>query len=178
MWSLLFWKCTIVLMVSVQTFLKTWKGWPMPPKPRHKLSKMSLSPSKNVALSCARLVSLLWEVREIDLREVLPVLVVILVVSSFFFCFSNFNALQNLRSGVALVSVSEVFWTERLEKRLFFNNVAFLSFFFVKKLFFLLFLERSRFYRKRMRSEIPESEIQTFLQQLTKNEWDLGSAEE
>ena len=29
-----------------------------------------------------------------------------------------------------------------------------------------------------MTSEIPESEIQTFLQQLTKNEWDLGSAEE
>ena len=28
-----------------------------------------------------------------------------------------------------------------------------------------------------MRSEIPESEIYTFLQQLTKNEWDLGSAE-
>ena len=84
MWSLSFWKCTIVLMVTVQSFLKRWKGWPMPPKPRHKLSQMSLSPSKNIALSCARSVSLLWEVREIDLREVLPVLVVILVVFSVF----------------------------------------------------------------------------------------------
>ena len=88
----IFWKrglrrfvlCAIVLMIFVQTFLKRWKGWPMPPKPRHKLSKMSLSPSKNIALSCTRLVSLLWEVREIDLREALPVLVVILVVSSVF----------------------------------------------------------------------------------------------
>ena len=68
--------------VSAARFLERWKGWPMPPKPRHKLSKM-LSPSKNIALSCARLVSLLWDVREIDLREVLPVLVVLLVVFLF-----------------------------------------------------------------------------------------------
>ena len=60
------------------------KGWPVPPKPRHKISKISLSLSKNITLSSARLVSLLWEVREIVLREVLPVLVVILVVVSVF----------------------------------------------------------------------------------------------
>ena len=158
----IFWKRGLCRFRSVQSFwwfpyklfLKSWKGWPMPRKPRHKLFKMLLSPSKNIALSCARLVSLLWEVREIDLREVLPVLVVILVVFSVF-CFSNVNALQNLRSGLGQCVWS--FLDGKTWQKTIFINDAFLLFFFVEKLFLLLFLGRSSFYRRRMRSEIPES---------------------